>query len=311
MTSVAIFAPSPVLTVTIEDHGSGPDVHVHAGGQGLWQARMLATLGIDVTLCSALIGETGRLVAHLLADEGFPVLAVERDGRGAAYVHDRRDGDRIEIAETGGDALTRHDLDELYGRTLHAGLEADAIVLSGPAGDDSLPADVYRRLAADLGSAGRLVIADLAGERLDAALEGGLAVVKVSDQELVADGRAKASASGSPTEKAVIAAMRRIAEQGATSVIVTCSELPTFVLHDGLVSRVDGPRMQVVDTRGAGDSLTAGVTAVLAAGGTMEQALTTGTAAGALNVTRHGLGSGDPDTIRSLEKLVTVTPLDD
>src|ERR1700754_3906704 len=100
MSAVVIFAPSPILTVTIEDHPDGPDIHVHAGGQGVWQARMLRALGVEVTMCCALSGEAGRILQHLLHDEGFRVLSVQRTARGAAYVHDRRGGERLALAES-------------------------------------------------------------------------------------------------------------------------------------------------------------------------------------------------------------------
>ena len=45
MSDVVIFAPSPVLEITVEEHADDGDVHVHAGGQGVWQARMLQSLG--------------------------------------------------------------------------------------------------------------------------------------------------------------------------------------------------------------------------------------------------------------------------
>lgn len=72
----------------------------------IWQARMLRTLGRSVAICAALTGETGRVVRHLLEDEGIEVYAVERSGHGAAYVHDRRGGEREPVAELPGDALT-------------------------------------------------------------------------------------------------------------------------------------------------------------------------------------------------------------
>ena len=31
-----------------------PDIHVHAGGQGVWQSRMVSSLGVPVVLCAAL-----------------------------------------------------------------------------------------------------------------------------------------------------------------------------------------------------------------------------------------------------------------
>ncbi|MFE5410358.1 hypothetical protein [Microbacterium sp. NPDC056569] len=45
MSDVTIFAPSPTLTVTVEEHDDEPDIHLHSGCQGVWQARMLRRLG--------------------------------------------------------------------------------------------------------------------------------------------------------------------------------------------------------------------------------------------------------------------------
>ena len=300
---VAVFAPSPVLTVTLEDHDDDvADVHVHAGGQGLWQARMLRTLGAEVTVVAAFLGETGRVVRHLLDDEGIPVLGVEVAGHGAAYVHDRRSGERRSIAESAGDELTRHDVDELYTMALRAALAADATILSGTVVDETLPSDVYRRLAADLRTLGRTVVADLSGERLEAVLEGGVTLLKVSDEELERDGLTGAD----PDEDEVVRALHDLHARGADTVVVTRSHAPTLLLTDDRVLRVTVPQMQVVDTRGAGDSLAAAMTAVLARGGSVEEAVVTGTAAGALNVTRHGLGSGDAEAIAALEDRVAL-----
>lgn len=303
---VAIFAPSLVLTVTVEDHESGPDLHVHAGGQGLWQARMLESLGFDTIIATALIGEVGRILRHLVEDEEHvELLAIERSGRGAAYVHDRRGGERVPLVETGGDPLDRHDIDELYGLALRAALEADATILAGPAGEGILPDDTYRRLAADLRAAGRPVVADLAGSRLDAVLEAGVDLLKVSDEELVDDGLAT---SGDDAE--VLAAIARLRGRGAEHVIVTRSDSTTLAAGPDGMLEASVPALQIVDTRGAGDSLTAGAVSVLARGGSLEDALRLGVAAGAVNVTRHGLGSADPEAIRAMERLVEVRRID-
>ena len=69
--SVCVLATTPLLTVTIEAGTGGgprvagtdhPDVHVHAGGQGLWLARMAYSLGADVVVCGPFGGETGTVV---------------------------------------------------------------------------------------------------------------------------------------------------------------------------------------------------------------------------------------------------------
>ena len=87
---VCVFAPSPILTVTIEtvaDDGV-PEIHLHAGGQGVWIARLLAELDVHVVLCCALGGETGGVLRGLLDASGIELVAVD-GGRNGAYVHDR------------------------------------------------------------------------------------------------------------------------------------------------------------------------------------------------------------------------------
>lgn len=263
---------------------------------------MLLRIGIDVTMCCVLTGETGRVLGHLLEDEGITVKAVTREGRGGALVHDRRGGERIKIVEGGGEPISRHDLDELYGLTLGAGLAADLVILSGPHSEQVLPPDVYRRLAADITTGGVPVAVDLAGDRLTASLEGGVALVKVSHEELLADGRISAD----DTEQ-IVEAMRAIQKEGAGTVIVTRADLPLLMLSGDQLKQVTTPTMEITDTTGAGDSLMAGVSAALARGDSLDEAITLGAAAGALNVTRHGLGTGDPDTIQQLRTLVEVT----
>ena len=66
MPRVAVFGPNPLLSVTIEARGGGDDVHVHAGGQGVWLSRMAAELGADVVLCGFVGGETGDVLEGLL-----------------------------------------------------------------------------------------------------------------------------------------------------------------------------------------------------------------------------------------------------
>jgi len=296
---VTIFAPSPILTITVEDHPAGDEIHVHAGGQGVWQARMLRRLGSSVTMCCVLTGETGVVLRHLLRDEGFAVEAVERAGRGAAYIHDRRSGERRAVATEEGDPLSRHELDELYGIVLRSALGSAVTILSGPADDATLPPDTYRRLAADLRAAGAVVVADLAGPRLDAAVEGGVLALKVSHEELQADGLLEGE-----DEAAIIEAARVLRERGAENVIVTRASEPLLLLDAEGVLEVAPPRLEVADHRGAGDSLFAGVVSGLARGEPVREAVTLGAAAGALNVTRHGLGSGDAEAVARLRERV-------
>jgi 1-phosphofructokinase len=304
MADVLIFAPAPLLTVTLEGDHPGGDLHVHSGGQGVWQARMLRTLGRSVAIVGSFTGESGRVVQHLLADEGIEVHPLERKGRGPAYIHDRRTGHRTVVAELPGDPLTRHELDELYAAVLREAMACRLVILSGPAEEGTLPDDVYRRLASDLRAEGLPVVVDLAGARLEAALQGGVGLAKVSDAEL----REALEIRGDSLDE-IVAAGRRMRDAGARSVVITRADQP-LVLIDGERSYlVRVPHMQELDPNGAGDSLLAAAVSALAEDQPLLEAIALGAAAGALNVTRHGLGTGDPEAIHRLRARVTIEEL--
>lgn len=299
-----VFAPAPQLTVTIEQPADTPELHLHPGGQGIWQARMITLLGVPVTLCAAVGGEVGAVVAQLAGAEGVELRALTREASSGWYVHDRRDGERRELVEFAGEPLTRHELDELYGIVLAEGLRATVSVLSGPADPSVVPADTYRRLAADLGGNGSRVVADLAGAHLAAVLDGGVHFLKVSHDELIDDGRA-----ADDSRDALLTALHTLHDDGAEAVLISRADAPALALLDGTVYEVGLPRLETADHRGAGDSMTAGVAAVLARGGDLALAVRTGAAAGAINVTRHGLGTGRADAIGALIDHVRLTEL--
>ena len=293
-----VFAPDPLLTVTVEAGGEGDEIHLHAGGQGFWVAQMIANLGVEVSLCGPFGGESGRVVRSLIdQDAGIRVRAIETVGSNGVYVHDRRQGERATVAETPPDPLGRHELDDLYGAALLGGLESSVAVLGGPGPWQTpvLPSQTYCRLSTDLRANGKAVIADLSGEPLNCALEGGLAVLKVSHEQLMEDSRVEEAG-----EEELVEAMFALQREGAENVLITRAEDPALALVEGKVVRIRPPVVSVVDHRGAGDSMTAGLAAGLAKGLNMVDALRLGSAAAGLNVTRRGLATGDR---REIERL--------
>ena len=302
---VMVFVPAPQLTVTLEQQNDKAELHVHPGGQGVWQARMITLLGAQVTLCSATGGEVGRVLEPLLKFHGVTLKTIKRDSGTGWYVHDRRSGTRQELAEDPGRPLSRHEMDELYSLALAEGLRAGVAVLSGPAHPSVVPAEVYRRLATDLGANGCKVIVDLSAAHLSAALEARPHVVKVSHEELIRDGMVRDGSTESLTR-----ALHKLREDGAEMALVSRADEGALALIENQVYEVDMPKMVAAESRGAGDSMTAGVAAVLAQGGTLCEAVRTGAAAGALNVTRHGLGTGRIDAVQVLTERVRLTPVD-
>jgi hypothetical protein len=115
-------------------------------------------------------------------------------------------------------------------------------VLGGPTAPDVIPADTYRRLAADLRRAGRTVVADLSGEPLRAALEGGVTVLKVSHEELVADGLAESDSIDD-----LMAAMLASRRTGAGRVVVSRAGRPALATVGDAIIEVTAPEPLVLN----------------------------------------------------------------
>jgi 1-phosphofructokinase len=302
---VVVFAPSLILTVTIESgSGGAPELHLHAGGQGLWVARMAASLGAQVTLCTALGGESGHVLAGLLAGEEIDLVSVTSMGSNGSYVHDRRSGERTPIVEIAGAALSRHELDDLYGKTLLAALRSGTLILAGPQ-DRTIAGAIYARLAKDARENDVAVIADLTGEPLAGALAGGVTLLKISDKELQGEGFP-------PTKEQLVGQLRAIArlhERGARNVILSRGQAGALALVDGQLHEITGPRLTAADRHGTGDSMTAAAAVGIAQGLAPHDWLTLATSAGTLNATRHGLGTGTRAEIEQLRDLIQIHTL--
>ncbi len=302
---MAVLAPSPVLTVTVESGaGDQPEIHLHGGGQGFWVSRMAASLGVEVTICAPLGGESGTVLAPLMRTAGITLREVRADASNGCYIHDRRSGTRAEVAATRSDTLHRHEIDELFGATLTVGLSSDVTLLTGPLHDEIVPAEIYTRLAADLRQNGRTVLADLTGPPLQAALEGGVDLLKLSSEELVREGLAPSEAI-----TAIVGGVRELHERGAADVLISRAAEGAIALAGGRLLEITGPRFTPFDPRGAGDSMFAALGVGVADGLELEDALRLAVAAGGLNVTRHGLGSGQRTDIDRLAGSVAIAPL--
>jgi 1-phosphofructokinase len=312
---VVVLAPAPLLVVEIAQEAGGadrdgngepdPEIHLHPGGQGVWVAGMAVTLGADVTLCAPLAGELGEAVEHMLSAAGITVRSVGTgNGTGAAVV-DLRGEEREEIAVMPPPALGRHDIDDYYGQVLVEALDAHALVVTGVNPPELLAPDFFSRLVADARAADVPVVADLSGDAALAVIAEGPSVLKMSHEELIEVGLA----SGDDVA-ALLAAAREAVAQGVGAMVVSRAEEPALLVTAAGAWFVSGPAVRPVVVNGAGDSMTAGIAAALARGSGIADALRLGAAAGALNVTRRGLGSGKREQIERLAEQIEISPVD-
>jgi 1-phosphofructokinase len=305
--SLCVFAPSPLLTVTVEhDVHEADELHVHVGGQGIWIARMVRTLGMHPQLCAVFGGETGQVARFLAELEDLEIRHIPADAWNGGYVHDRRGGDRIELVDVAPSPLSRHELDELYSVTMASALSTGTCILAGSHVKEVIPDDVYGRLASDLRSAGVEVIADLSGGSLKAVLDGAPALVKVSDEELERDGWAD-----SREKDDVLCGIERLREAGARGAVVSRGADTTLASIHGLLFEIGVPSVVVVDGRGGGDSMTGALGVASARAMPTLDGLRLAAAAGAATIVRRGLATGAADVIVAMAPLVDVTAIDD
>jgi len=302
---VAVFTPALLLFIEIHDDTDGrPDIHVHAGGQGFWMARMVQALGATPIPCSPVGGEPGVALGAILQAAGMPARLSSSSRPNAVVVEDRRGGDRVELAVTEVPPLGRHEVDELYSAVVGAAIRAGVCLIAGTQLDPALRDDVFRRLVADLRRNGVLVIADLSGSALRAALASGVDIIKISHEELIRDGWA---AGEGPDE--VMEGIARLRGAGAGAVVVSRSSRNSLAGFEHRLVEVHSPSLEVVDHRGGGDSMSAALAVAAATGRSFEDGLRLAAAAGALNVSRQGLGSGRIDAIEEIADRVEVRDL--
>jgi 1-phosphofructokinase len=262
---------------------------------------MISNLGAKPTICGPLGGESGVVVRALIEAEGIKLRAIEAGKWNGGYVHDRRGGDRELLAEMKSPPLNRHEQDDLYGAVLAASFRGGVAVLTGVPQDDIVPPDFYRRLAFDLEANGISVIADLGGAAL-IGLRGGLHFLKVSHEQLIEAGLC--TDGGEVQVRKGLLALRD--STGARNLIVSRADEPALALLNDRLIHVVAPRFDPLDHRGAGDSMTAALAVAKAINLEGEEALRLAAAAGAMNVTRHGLGTGTRDEIQEIAKRVVI-----
>lgn len=123
-------------------------------------------------------------------------------------------------------------------------------------------------------------------------MDGGVDLLKTSDHELRAAGLLC-----DDLLRIVVRGTGELRKRRAESVSVTRGFEPLLLLDETDFLEFTFRQLQVADTRGAGDALSARVVAGLYRGEPVPKGVTLGAAAGGLHVTRHGRGTGDPGAI--------------
>lgn len=139
-----------------------------------------------------------------------------------------------------------------------------------------------------------------------AAAAEGLAILKMSHEEILDAGLA-----ADDSLAALQQAGRDLVSGGVGAMLISRAGEPTLLVTEHSAHLLVGPIVTPLDHRGGGDAMTAGAAVALGRGADVAEAARLGAAAGALNVTRRGLGTGRREQIERFAERIGIEPVED
>lgn len=283
---------------------------LHAAGKGVNVAKVLSDLGADVTV-TGFLGKDNPELFHQLFDEiKVTNRFIEVDGATRINVKLVEESGSVSDINFPGVEVTAEDI-ALFESTLFELAEThDYFVLAG-----SLPGGISPEQCAawieKLHQQGKKVLFDSSKAALKAGIESHPWLIKPNDEEL-SDFVGEHLDTPEKCQRAATA----LSEKGIENIVVSMGSEGVMWLNDNTWLRSQPPRMEVVSTVGAGDTLVASL-----CWGYMQQMpkpeiLRFATALSALAVTQVGVGITSQQELESIQlqtqvgELTPITNLD-
>jgi tagatose 6-phosphate kinase len=271
------------------------ELSVLPGGKGVNVARVAHRLGTLVVTTGFAGGHAGNWLVDMLAAEGLnPRFVTTAAETRTTYVIVDRQGGSILVYEPAAEppAAALDGLTTLLATELLPAAEFVVVAGSLPRGVDEAFAGTLVRLCRE---ADRPCLVDISGPALDAALEAGPSIVKISLEEAIESGVVPGRGRSAATDAAV-----ELVHRGASSAIVSdgargAAGFDGVSLHEATV-----PAVAAVSAVGSGDAMSAGIAIALASGRSFVDALATGAAAGTANARSLGAGRLEPADVDSV-----------
>ncbi|MDI9728072.1 1-phosphofructokinase [Stutzerimonas stutzeri] len=309
MARVLTVTLNPALDLTVQlpvlrlgEVNRSDNLQVHAAGKGLNVAQVLADLGHQLTVTGFLGEANAQPFEQLFAARGFADEFVRVAGETRSNIKLAEADGRITDINGPGLAVGAAQRDELLARLERLVPGHELVVVAG-----SLPRGVevpwFVELLQRLARLGARVALDTSG----AALREGLALspwlIKPNEEEL-AQARAL-----DPADAQALADEARRLNARIEHVVMSQGAAGVSWFSPAAAWHAQPPKVRVVSTVGAGDSLLAGMLHGLLAGWPAERTLAHATAIAAQAVGQIGFGITDRAQLAELEAAVRLQPL--
>ncbi|AZB43747.1 1-phosphofructokinase family hexose kinase [Bacillus sp. FJAT-42376] len=281
------------------------------GGKGINAAKVLHTLGIPVTAAGFAGGENGRFIIDSLTKQAIPTHFTEigEESRACHAIADsecKTPGLHTELLEKGPSVSQ-----EEWGRFLRMDLpdlaaKSDYVLFSG-----SLPSGLTEEAYADAAQAaaekGPKIILDTGGRALEFGIQAKPFLIKPNLNELE-ELLGKRFDLNRLSELA--SDLKLICNRGPQAIAVTLGSRGSILYQNGTALYAEAPVVRAVNPTGSGDAFLAGMTAALYRGSGWEEALKSGTAAGAANAMEWTAGKIKVENYTFLQSVVKVYKID-
>ncbi|WP_019280998.1 1-phosphofructokinase [Vibrio anguillarum] len=276
---------------------------LHAAGKGVNVAKVLSDLGAKVTVTGFLGRDNQELFCQLFDQMAAIDEFVRVDGATRINVKLVEQSGEVSDINFPGVEVTPLAIEQ-FERTLERlAADHDYFVLAG-----SLPQGISPALCASwiekLHFMGKKVLFDSSRDALKAGLDAKPWLIKPNDEEL-----SQFVGRELHTPEQCQAAAAQLAEKGIENIVVSMGANGVMWLNQHQWLHAKPPRMQVVSTVGAGDTLVAGL-----CWGHMQQMektelLTFATALSALAVTQVGVGMSNRKQLETLQQQIQLQPV--
>lgn len=262
----------------------------------------VSRLGGAAFVTGFMYNENGSLFEKALDKEGIPFSFIWNPGRVREnYKFIDGKGLLTEVNEEGRE-VAGEKLRDLLDFVRVQAAKSEAAVISGGA-PKGTPASFYKDLVTAAKGA-KIVAADTYGDRLKAALEAGVDLIKPNLDELSATLGGEFSARNEQ-----LAGARALAEAGAKHVLLSLGGEGSILTDGEETYYAEGVRVAVESTVGAGDAMLAAATKSLAEGLPLAEILRRAAAAGTASVTERNDPSFKKETYDKIYALTKVTKL--
>ncbi len=291
-----------VGSVSLAQRGS-----LHPAGKGVNVAKVLADLGAQVTVTGFLGQDNQQAFQHLFSDINAQDKFIRVSGATRINVKLVEDNGQVSDINFPGMAVDQAAIEQFETCLDKLALDHDYFVLAG-----SLPPGISAQLCASwiekLQHMGKRVLFDSSRTALKAGLTAQPWLIKPNDEEL-----AELVGRELTTLQDCQQAAQQLENQGIANIVVSMGAQGVMWLNSEakqthqpwLTSQP--PKMQVVSTVGAGDTLVAGLCWGHMQAWPRNEILSFATALSALAVSQVGVGVSDIDQVTQLQQQVVVS----